>query len=154
MTKKAMKNQDFNITLLVDQTQNEVFNAVNNVRGWWSEELEGDSEKLNDEFIYRHGDIHYSKHKLIEIIPDEKVVWLTLDSKLTFVEKQDEWNGTKMVFEISKQDGKTRLDITHLGLVPEFQCYEGCFNGWTHYLKSSLLPLIATGKGNPDLKQK
>ena len=117
-----------------------------------TEELEGNSEQLNDEFIYRHGSIHYSKHRLIELIPDKKVVWLTLDSKLTFVEKQDEWNGTKMVFEISGQGDKTRLDITHVGLVPEFQCYDGCSNGWTYYLKESLLPLITTGKGNPDLK--
>jgi len=148
-----MQNQDFNITFLVDQTQAEVFNAINNVQGWWSEELEGDSKKLHDEFIYRHGDLHYSKHKLVEIIPNEKVVWLTLDSKLTFAEKQDEWNGTKMVFEISKQYDKTRLNITHLGLVPDFQCYDGCSRGWTYYLKNSLLPLIITGKGNPDPKK-
>ena len=149
-----MQNKSFNITFLVDQIPGEVFNAINNVRGWWSEELEGSSEKLNDEFIYRHGDIHYSKHKLIELIPDKKIVWLTLDSKLTFVEKQDEWNGTKMVFEISKQDDRTKLDITHLGLVPDFQCYDGCSKGWTYYLKNSLLLLITTGKGKPDQKQK
>lgn len=148
-----MENKNFNITFLVDQTPHEVFKAVNNVRGWWSEELEGSSENLDDEFTYRHGDIHYSKHKLIEIIPDEKVVWLTLDSKLTFVEKQNEWNNTKVIFEISKQDDKTKLHIIHEGLVPEFQCFEGCSKGWTYYLENSLLPLITTGKGNPDQKK-
>lgn len=148
-----MQNQNFNITFLLDQTPIEVFNAINNVRGWWSEELEGDSEKLNDEFIYRHGDFHYSKHKLTEVIPNEKIVWLTLQSKLSFVEKQNEWNGTKMIFEISKQGDKTKLDITHSGLVPGLQCYDGCSKGWTHYLKNSLLPLITIGQGNPDLKK-
>jgi len=148
-----MQNHNFNITFLVDQTPNEVFKAVINVRGWWSEELEGNSEKLNDEFSYRHGNFHFSKHKLTEVIPNEKVVWLTLDSKLTFVEKQDEWNGTKMIFEISQQGDKTQLDITHLGLVPDFQCYDGCSKGWTHYLKNSLLPLITTGQGKPDTKK-
>ena len=85
-----MENTNFNITFLVDQTPTGVFNAVKNVRGWWSEELEGSSKKLNDEFSYRHGDFHYSKHKLIDIQQDKKVVWLTLDSKLTFVKEQDE----------------------------------------------------------------
>ncbi len=145
-----MQNNNFNISFLVDQTASEVFNAINNVRGWWSETLEGSSEKLHDEFSYRHGDFHYSKHKLIEIVPNEKVVWLTLDSKLTFVKDQNEWNGTKMIFEISKQDEKTKLVITHLGLVPEFECFDACSKGWTYYLQNSLLPLITVGKGNPD----
>jgi hypothetical protein len=147
-----MQNKNFNIIFLVHQSPTEVFNAVKNIRGWWSEELEGGSEKLNDEFIYRHGKFHFSKHKLIEVIPNEKIVWLTLSSKLTFVEKQDEWNGTKMIFEISEQGDKTKLDITHFGLVPDFQCYDGCSKGWTHYLKNSLLPLITIGAGNPDKK--
>lgn len=147
-----MKNKDFNITFLVEQTPSEVYHAINHVRGWWSEELEGSSAKLGDEFSYRHGDIHFSKHKLVEVIPNKRVVWLTLDSKLTFVDKQDEWNGTKIIFEISKQGDKTKLDITHFGLVPDFQCFDGCSKGWTYYLQNSLLPLITTGKGKPDKK--
>ncbi|MDX2191279.1 MAG: SRPBCC domain-containing protein [Bacteroidota bacterium] len=145
-----MQNQSFSITFLVNQTAEQVFNSVNNVRGWWSQALEGQSEKLNDEFVYRNGEIHYSKHRIVESIPGERVVWLTLDSKLTFVEKQNEWNDTKVVFEITKEGDKTRLTITHDGLVPDFQCYEGCSEGWTYYLQNSLIPLIAHGKGNPD----
>ena len=147
-----MQAQNFNISFLVEQTPNEVYNAINNVRGWWSEALEGNSEKLNDEFVYRHKEFHYSKHKLIEVVQDTKVVWLTLDSKLTFVEEQNEWNGTKVIFEISKQNDKTKLTVTHLGLVPEFQCFNGCSKGWTHYLQNSLIPLITTGVGIPDKK--
>ena len=147
-----MQNDNLTFTFLVDQSPREVFNAVNNVRGWWSETLEGNSERLNDEFSYRHGDIHYSKHRLIEVVQDNKVVWLTLDSKLTFVEKMDEWTGTKVIFEISKQDGKTVLHFTHDGLVPQCQCFEGCSGGWDHYLTKSLLPLIQTGTGQPDKK--
>jgi len=145
-----MQPENFTISFTVDQTPTEVFNAITNVRGWWSEALDGSSEKLNDEFSYRHGDLHYSKHRLIEVIPNEKVVWLTLDSKLSFVKDQQEWNGTKMFFEISKQDGKTSLVVTHQGLVPEFECFNSCSRGWTHYLQNSLLPLITTGKGIPD----
>lgn len=147
-----MANNDFTITFVVDQTANEVFNAIKNVRGWWSEELEGSSQKLNDEFSYRHGDLHYSRHKLIEVEPDKKMVWLTTDSRLSFVKKQDEWNNTKMIFEISSQGDKTKLVITHLGLVPAFECFNDCSKGWTHYLQNSLLPLITTGQGKPDKK--
>ncbi len=147
-----MGNKDFNITFWVDQTPEEVFNAVNNVRGWWSDSLEDNSEVLNDEFSYTHEPFHYSKHRLIEVIPNERVVWLTIESNLTFVEKKEKWNDTKVVFQISKIDNKTQLSITHLGLVPELQCFEGCSKGWTYYLQNSLLPFITTGKGNPDKK--
>ena len=148
-----MENSNFKLHFLLDQEPSLVFKAINNVRGWWSEELEGDSENLNDEFIYRHGDFHYSKHQLTELIPNEKIVWLTLDSKLSFVPSHEEWNGTKVIFEISKEGEKTKLDFTHMGLIPDFQCYEGCSKGWTHYLKNSLIPLILTGIGKPDPKK-
>lgn len=77
-----MRNNNFNITFLLEQTPKEVFDSINNVRGWWSETLEGSSEKLNDEFSYRHGDFHYSKHKLIEVVLNKSVVWLTPDTNL------------------------------------------------------------------------
>jgi len=83
-----MTTSDFNITILVDQTPGEAFNAINNVRGWWSEEIEGGTNKLNDEFTYHFEDIHACRMKLIEIIPDEKVVWFVMDNYFKFYEGQ------------------------------------------------------------------
>lgn len=40
-----MENSDFNITFLLEQTPAEIFNVINNVRGWWSEELEGSPDQ-------------------------------------------------------------------------------------------------------------
>lgn len=137
-----MKTQDLTFTLIVDQTPEVVFNAVNNVRGWWSETLEGNSEKLNDEFIYRYQDMHYSKQRLVEVVPNQKVVWLVLDSYLSFIEDKTEWTGTKISFEISKEQDKTHLVFTHYGLNPQVECYNACFDGWSHYIKGSLVELI------------
>ena len=90
-----MAGADITYTLLVDQTPEEAFNAVNNVRRWWTGDIEGSTDKLNDEFIYRYKDFHYSKQKITEFIPGKKIVWLVTDSSLNFLKNKSEWNGTR-----------------------------------------------------------
>jgi len=144
---RSNAKSDYSTIILVDQTPHEVFNAVNNVRAWWQGEVEGNTEKLNDEFTYQMEDIHYSKQKLTEVIPDKLVVWLVTDSNLNFVSNKVEWTGTKIIFEISEINNKTQLRFTHQGLVPEFECYDDCSNAWGMLIQQSLFSLITTGKG-------
>ena len=148
-----MNGQTFATAFSVDQTPKQVFAAINNVRGWWSEEIEGDTGKLGDEFKYRYKDIHRSKIKLTEVIPDKKVVWLVLDNYFNFTEDKSEWKGTKVVFEIAKKGNKTEVRFAHQGLVPEYECFDVCSNAWRSYINGSLRSLIATGKGNPNKKE-
>src|SRR5271166_1997024 len=108
--------QNYTTTFTVDQTPEEAFAAINNVRGWWSGEIEGSTDKLGAEFIYRYKDLHYSKKMITELVPGKKVVWLVLDSQLNFIEDKTEWNGTKITFEISKNGDKTEVRFTHVGL--------------------------------------
>ena len=146
-----MKNQNFTTIISVDQSPEEVFKAINNVRGWWSGEIEGDTDKLGAEFTYRYKDVHRSKQKIIEFVPGKKVVWHVIDSRLSF-RKENEWTGTDIVFDISQREGKTEVRFTHIGLVPEYECYDACHQGWTHYIQNSLKSLIETGKGLPNAK--
>jgi hypothetical protein len=140
----------FNTAIVVDQSPEEVFDAINNVRGWWSANIEGGTEKLNDEFTYKYKDVHHCTMKLIEVIPDQKVVWLVMDNYFNFIKDQSEWKGTKIIFEISKKDNQTQMHFTHEGLVPAYECYKICFDAWTGYIQNSLRNLITTGKGTPN----
>ena len=148
-----MENQNFTTSLLADQTPKEVFNAINNVRGWWSEDIEGGTRKLNDEFTYHYKDVHISKMKLIEVIPNKKIVWLVMGNHFNFTKDKNEWKGNKIIFEISEKDNKTQLQFTQLGLVPEYECFDICRDAWSNYVKNSLRSLITTGKGHPNAKE-
>lgn len=145
-----MNNQDFTTAFLVDQTPKEAFEAIVNVRGWWSENIEGSTRQLNDEFTYQVQDIHYCQMKLTEVIPDKRVVWLVKYNYFKFTKDKSEWTGTKISFDIAEKDGKTQVRFTHMGLSPEFECFGICSNAWTDYINNSLRNLIATGKGQPN----
>ena len=99
---------------------------------------------------YRVRDIHTAKMRVTELVPGRRVVWLVLENYLNFVEDQSEWVGTEIRFELVEQDGGTRIDFTHDGLLPEFECYEVCDPAWTFYLRTSLPQLLTTGTGLPE----
>ena len=149
-----MNTNDFTLDLLVDQSPREVYNAINNVSTWWSEDFKGSSGKLNDVFEVRFKDVHYSQHKITELVPGKKIVWLVTDSRLNFLKDKTEWNGTENIFDISEKNGKTLVHFTHKGLVPSIECFGDCSKGWTHFLNESLLPFITTGKANPNVLEK
>ncbi len=145
-----MKEQDYTVSITVNATPQEAFKSINSVSKWWTENLEGSSQKLDDEFTVRFGDVHVSTQKLVEVIPDKKVVWLVTDSKLNFVKDKHEWTDTKISFEIAEKGGKTQINFTHIGLVPQVECYSGCTNAWGQYIKGSLFKLLNEGKGTPN----
>ena len=143
-------DQHYTTRFTVDQTPQDVFDAINNVRGWWSEEIDGSTDKLGAEFTFHHQDIHRSTQRITELVPGKKVVWHVLDSQLAFAKDKTEWTGTDVVFEIAKQGDKTELHFTHVGLVPTIECYDACSDAWGFYINDSLRSLITTGQGQPN----
>jgi hypothetical protein len=146
-----MHDQSFTTSFTVDQTPEQAFAAINNVRGWWSEDIKGVTEKVGDIFNYRFRDIHRCTVEIKASVPGERVVWHILKNYFNFTADTTEWKGTHGIFEVARKDGRTEVRVTHDGLVPEYECYDICSDGWTTYVNGSLKSLIKTGKGQPNL---
>ena len=103
----------FTTAFTVDQTPQEVFAAIDNVRGWWTGKpgAEGGTDKLGDEFTYRYDDVHYSKQKVAELVPGKKVVWHIVDARLSFTKDKTEWKGTEVIFDIAKKGAGRRYAL-------------------------------------------
>jgi hypothetical protein len=145
-----MKTQNFTTTILVDQTLQEAFDAINDVRGWWSGEIEGTTDVLGAEWTYSYKKLHHTTQKITELVPGKKIVWHVTDSEINFVRDKSEWDGTDIVFEIAKKGDKTEIRFTHVGLVPTIECYGDCSGAWGFYVNESLRSFIAKGKGQPN----
>src|SRR5260370_23087847 len=117
MTSKNYEAANYTVEIEVAKSLNDVFNHVIDVSKWWPEEFEGEPIELNNEFVFRSGDTHYSKNKVVEFVPNKKVVWLTTES----IRKTDnyDWTGTKMIFELTPKGDNTVIKFTYDGVVLE-----------------------------------
>jgi hypothetical protein len=136
-----MKAENFTYSFNSSKTPEEIFELLLTIEQWWSglyeETIAGKSHKLNDEFSFEAGNgVHYSKQKLVELIPDKKIVWLVTESKLNFLSDPGEWIDTKICFNISTEENKTIVTFTHDGLTPQIECYNNCSGAWTGYLEN------------------
>jgi hypothetical protein len=144
-----MNQQNYQCSIAADFTPAEAFAAINKVNEWWAKNVEGSAEKLNDVFTVRFSGEIFVTFKVAESIPDKKVAWLVTDCYLPWLKDKTEWNGTTVVFEISASGDETQVTMTHIGLVPEMECYAGCEAGWNQYFKGSLNKLLTEHAGVP-----
>ncbi|MEV6412443.1 SRPBCC domain-containing protein [Kribbella sp. NPDC051718] len=159
---------DYSTSFTVEQSAEEVYAAVLNVSAWWTGEIEGRADEVGGEFAYRHLPQHYSLQRVSELEPGRRVVWQVVDSRLAFVSEPSEWTGSQIVFDIAAAGSDpehvgdagsdaehvraagTELRFTHVGLVPDVECFGACSTAWRHYVNGSLRSLITTGEGLPD----
>lgn len=146
----AATEASLSYTFLVDQTPERAFAAINDVRAWWSGQLEGATDALGSEFTYTVPGIHYTKFRITELDPARRVAWHVLDSHLSFTADKEEWTGTTITFDLAERVGGTEVTFTHEGLSPDHECYAVCSRAWGEYVNGSLRDLIDTGSGRPN----
>lgn len=161
-----MSNTEYlTATMSVTQTPDEVFAAITNVRGWWNENIIGNTAALHDEFVFTDDTDHagetvsakkgirFSRFRLTEVVPGKRMVWHVVDAYLTFIEDRDEWTDTHVIFDITETPQGTTLHFTHEGLTAaKSECFEACSRGWDFYVTKSLPQLINNGTGQPIAK--
>ena len=89
--------------------------------------------------------------KITEFVPGRRVVWQVRESDLSYTKHRNEWDATRITFDISTRDGKTGIRFTHVGLVPAYECYNACSDAWGSLVTDSLGQLITTGRDQPNL---
>lgn len=147
-----MATKNYTTTIRVDKSAREVFNAINHPEKWWSEEIEGVTDQVNGIWTYHFQDIHVCKMKVIDLLPDQKVVWQVLENHFSFTKDKKEWAGNQIIFEITEKENNTEIRFTQEGLTSENECYTICENSWNTYIGKSLYQFIMTGKGEPNGK--
>ena len=146
--------QNYATAFTIDQTPEEVFQAISNVRGWWSEDIEGDTDRPDAVFYYSFKDVHRGTFKITEFLPGKRIVWHVLQNYFNFVSDATEWTDTDIAFDIARNGDKTEVRFTHVGLNPLEECFTVCRDAWGFYIRTSLHDLIATGTGEPNKKDK
>lgn len=148
-----MKHRDYTTSITVKASAKEAYEGIMAITKWWTENVEGSSQKLNDEFTVRFWDVHVSTQRITEWMPHKKIVWLVTNSQLNFLKDKEEWTGTTISFDITEKNKETHIQFTHHGLNASVECHTACSTAWQEYIHGSLKLLLDTGTGKPTIKE-
>src|SRR5437660_10694350 len=139
-----MNTQDYHKSITTTVSAEEAFTKISSVTSWWSTNITGSAKNLNDVFTLRVGNSDKVTLQVVEVVPNKKWVWLVTDGQMLWLKDTAEWKDTQIVFEISEGTHQTRIDMTHVGLVPGVECYNVCEDVWNRHLKD-MTTWIETG---------
>jgi hypothetical protein len=146
-----MTQRDYTATISAKIGANEAIDRISRVPDWWTKGFTGASAKPGDTFTVRFGET-FVDFRVTEVIPAKRIVWQVTDCNLHFIPNKKEWNNTSVVWDVSAERELTSVRMTHVGLIPQHQCYQNCEQGWNFFVKESLLKLLTENKGLPDGK--
>ncbi len=138
--------------LILDANPDTVYAALTTpegLRGWWTQDCDVPTE-VGETIHFRFGRTH-KEMRIEKLEPGREVRWLCTGAHIAAerLTHRDEWVGTQLVFRLTPEGaGRTRVDFEHVGLVPTFECYDLCSNGWQYYL-GSLQRFVDSGRGTP-----
>jgi hypothetical protein len=143
-----MKKINYHSSVSAKVSPKEAYANIADVSGWWAKNFKGKAVQNGDKFRVTFGDT-WVDFEVTNAEPDKTITWNVTDCNLHWIHNKKEWNGTKVLWEISSQNEATKIDMTHIGLVPGVECYNDCEAGWNEHVTRSLQQLFDSGKGMP-----
>ncbi|MCG3268798.1 SRPBCC domain-containing protein [Yoonia sp. I 8.24] len=140
----AESTNNYQEKIQVSASQDACFKAVaTQMEKWWTETIEGGLKAVGDKVTARFPpDYGYWTFEASVMKGSSRLEMICVDAHHR-VEGQpkeidQEWLGTKIIWEFEVIAGKTEITMTHDGLTPTLNCWGICLDGWNHFLKTSL----------------
>lgn len=138
------KQKNYSAMIRVPASPKACFNAVaNQMNQWWTQTVEGGLHRVGDRVtaIFPPGFGHWT-FEAVQIDADARIEMVCVDAHhrlAEFGEEIDqEWLGTRVIWEFADKGANTEVSMTHVGLTPELKCWDICMDGWNHFFKTSL----------------
>ncbi|MEU2894735.1 SRPBCC domain-containing protein [Streptomyces sp. NPDC006967] len=113
--------------------------TVEGLAGWWTRDTDGDPGVGGVvRFSFEPGAFDML---VLEAQPGERVVWEVVDGP-------EEWIGTRVRFDLEKEDDYTIVLFRHEGWKEPVEFMHHCSTKWATFLMS-LKKLVETGTGEP-----
>jgi uncharacterized protein YndB with AHSA1/START domain len=114
--------------------------TIDGLAGWWTSTTKGDS-KVGGQIHFQFGDRGFFDTKVLELIPNERVLWQVVDGPA-------EWVGTKIGFDLKQEGEQATVLFKHQGWKEPVEFMHHCSTKWAIFLMS-LKSFVETGKGTP-----
>ena len=120
--------------------------TTDGLAGWWTEDTkaEGDAGEVGGVIRFRFaGAPEPAGFDMLvrDLRPGERVLWEVVDGP-------EEWIGTEVVFELSREEDFTIVMFAHTGWRAAVPFMNHCSTKWATFLMS-LKQLVETGSGQP-----
>ncbi|MGH3828186.1 MAG: SRPBCC family protein [Pseudonocardiaceae bacterium] len=145
----STRAQDFTAVLDLPVSPDDVvslFTSAAGVSRWWGP-TEGDAA-VGGTLITSFGEHGVNATRVLEAGPD-RVVWEPVAAPgTTPTGHTREWLGTTIQIDIHPAGNGTELRFRHVGLNPELECWDACYDAWSYFM-GSIGSCVKTGVGTP-----
>lgn len=110
------------------------------IANWWTEDTVGEGQ-VGGQLEFRFNGHLLCRVEVLEALTDTCISWKVLEG-------HPDWVGTEIKFELSDNEGKTRIRFSHRGFGQQDDHFAQCNFSWGRYMLS-LRALCEEGKGDP-----